>query len=69
MSASSARLLDRRRTLQSLMTLSLAGAAVQASSSTAHAYNPAGEETRPRYRETEHVKAFYRTNRYETLNR
>lgn len=29
-----------------------------------HALNPGAEEKRSRYRETEHVKAFYNTNRY-----
>ncbi|MCC6888690.1 MAG: formate dehydrogenase [Hyphomicrobiales bacterium] len=33
------------------------------------AYDPGREETRARYRETEHVKAFYRTNGYETLKK
>lgn len=30
----------------------------------AQAYNPGEEETRGRYQETDHVKAFYRVNRY-----
>ena len=30
----------------------------------AQAYNPGEEETRARYQETDHVKAFYRVNRY-----
>jgi hypothetical protein len=30
----------------------------------AQAYDPGKEETRARYRETDHVKAFYRVNRY-----
>ena len=33
------------------------------------AYDPGGDETRARYRETDHVKAFYRTNGYETLTK
>jgi hypothetical protein len=32
----------------------------------ADAYDPGNDETRSKYRETDHVKAFYRTNRYET---
>jgi hypothetical protein len=60
--------LDRRRTLQALASLPLAAGAVQASTSQTQAYN-AGDEARARYRETEHVKAFYRTNGYETLKR
>ncbi|MGQ7792148.1 twin-arginine translocation signal domain-containing protein [Faunimonas sp. B44] len=35
----------------------------------AQAYNPGGEETRARYQETDHVKAFYRVNGYETLKK
>lgn len=30
----------------------------------AQAYNPGTAETKARYRESDHVKAFYRTNRY-----
>ncbi len=30
----------------------------------AQAFNPGEEETRARYQETDHVKAFYRVNRY-----
>jgi hypothetical protein len=30
----------------------------------AEAMNPGREETRARYKETDHVKAYYRTNRY-----
>jgi hypothetical protein len=33
----------------------------------AHAYDPGNEEGRSRYRETDHVRAFYRVNGYETL--
>jgi hypothetical protein len=32
----------------------------------AGAYDPGKEESKARYRESEHVKAFYRTNGYET---
>ena len=35
----------------------------------AEAYDPGPEETRQRYRETDDVKAFYRTNGYETLKK
>jgi hypothetical protein len=31
----------------------------------AEAYDPGGDELRARYRETDEVKAFYRTNGYE----
>jgi hypothetical protein len=33
----------------------------------AQAYDPGEEETKTRYQETDHVKAFYRVNGYETL--
>jgi hypothetical protein len=35
----------------------------------AQAYDPGEEETGPRYQETDHVKAFYRVNGYETLKK
>jgi hypothetical protein len=34
-----------------------------------NAYDPRRDESRARYRETDHVKAFYRTNGYETLKK
>jgi hypothetical protein len=37
--------------------------------SEAQAYDPGREETRARYRETEDVRAFYRTNRYEGVKK
>ncbi|KAB1070826.1 formate dehydrogenase [Methylobacterium planeticum] len=39
------------------------------STTEAQAYDPGSEETKARYRETDHVKAFYRTNGYETLKK
>jgi len=57
----------RRALLQGIGLLS--GAAVaQVPITKAQAYDP-GPERRARYRETEHVKAFYRTNGYETLKK
>lgn len=58
--------LDRRGFIK---TLSLGGAAAAASVAPgvvtpAAAYDPGKEETKARYRETEHVKNFYRTNSY-----
>lgn len=49
----------------------LAGAATTAAGSTlpssvADAFDPGPDETKARYRETEDVKAFYRTNGYES---
>lgn len=32
----------------------------------AQAYNPGEEETRSRYQETDHIKEYYRVNRYPT---
>jgi hypothetical protein len=45
------------------------GAAANASSVTpALAYDPGGEETRARYRDSAHVRTFYRVNGYETAS-
>ncbi|KMO42531.1 formate dehydrogenase [Methylobacterium variabile] len=44
-------------------------AAVPLTPTEAKAYDPGTAETRSRYRETDHVKAFYRTNGYETLKK
>ncbi|KQP12116.1 formate dehydrogenase [Methylobacterium sp. Leaf93] len=35
----------------------------------AQAYDPGEDETKARYRESDHVKAFYLTNGYETLKK
>jgi hypothetical protein len=64
--------LDRRNFLRTIGGGSAVAAAAVASplmSSDAEAYNPGNEETKARYRETDHVKAFYRTNGYETLKK
>jgi hypothetical protein len=58
--------LDRRGFIKAF---SVGGAAAAASIAPgvvtpAAAYDPGKEETKARYRETEHVKAFYRTNSY-----
>ncbi|MDB5509596.1 MAG: formate dehydrogenase [Hyphomicrobiales bacterium] len=47
----------------------LGAALVPVGAAPAQAYDPGSEETRARYRETDHVKAFYRTNGYETLKK
>lgn len=39
-------------------------AAVALCPTDARAYDPGEEEMRDRYRETDHIKAFYRVNRY-----
>jgi hypothetical protein len=58
--------LDRRGFLKVASVGSAAAAASVAPGliTPADAYDPGKEETKARYRETEHVKAFYRTNRY-----
>ena len=64
--------LDRRNFLRGVGGASTAAVAAVASPLTAteaQAYNPGAEETKARYRETDHVKAYYRTNGYETLKK
>jgi hypothetical protein len=65
--------LDRRRFLRVIGTASGAvGAGVAllpATTIEAEAYNPGNEEMKARYRLTDDVKAFYRTNGYETLKK
>ena len=55
------------RTVGGASTVTVAAATVALAPAAALAYDPGEEETRGRYRETDHVKAFYRTNGYETL--
>jgi hypothetical protein len=50
-------------------TTAVAAAAVTLSPGEAQAYDPGEGETKTRYRETDHVKAFYRVNGYETLKK
>jgi hypothetical protein len=50
-------------------TAAVATAVATLSPSEAQAYNPGEEETRARYQETDHVKAFYRVNGYQTLRK
>lgn len=58
--------LDRRRFLLGVGVGATAAAAVQVGAAQpAHAYDPGAEETKARYSETDHVKAFYRVNGYE----
>jgi len=59
---------DRRTILRGLGTASGAVVASAAPLTQARSYDP-GPEKRARYRETDHVKAFYRTNGYETLKK
>jgi hypothetical protein len=64
--------MDRRRFLRGIGGASTVAAAAVASplaATDANAYDPGADETKARYRESEHVKAFYRTNGYETLKK
>jgi hypothetical protein len=64
--------IDRRNFLRGVGGASTAAVVAVASpiaATDAQAYNPGQEETKGRYRETDHVKAFYRTNGYETLKK
>jgi hypothetical protein len=51
------------------MSTAAAAAAATFSSTGARAYDPGETEMKARYRETEHVKAFYRVNGYQTLKK
>lgn len=56
---------DRRGFLRSMGGASVAGAAVVAGvPAPAQATENDADKKKARYRETDHVKAFYRTNRY-----
>jgi hypothetical protein len=64
--------IDRRnffRTVGGASAVAVAAAASPLTATDAEAYNPGNEETKARYRESDHVKAFYRTNGYETLKK
>ena len=64
--------MDRRNFLRAVGASTAAVAAVAASVTPdeAAAYDPGEEETRARYNpDSDHVKAFYRTNGYETLKK
>ena len=62
--------MDRRGFLRAIGSGSALAAAASAIAPTgAQAYDPGKDEAKARYRETDHVKAFYRTNGYETLKK
>ena len=64
--------MDRRnflRTVGGASTAAIAAVASPIAATEAQAYDPGQEETKTRYRESDHVKAFYRTNGYETLKK
>ena len=72
MTGKSNKALDRRNFLRGLggaSTVAVAAVASPIAATEANAYDPGGDETKARYRESEHVKAFYRTNGYETLKK
>lgn len=57
------------RAVSGASTVAMATAAAGLTPGEAQAYDPGEEETGPRYKETDHVKAFYRVNGYETLKK
>ena len=64
--------MDRRnflRTVGGASTVAVAAVASPIAATDANAYDPGREEAKARYRESDHVKAFYRTNGYETLKK
>jgi len=61
--------LNRRNFLRAASVTPAAAIATLILPSEAEAYDPGTEETKARYRETDHVKAYYRTNGYETLKK
>ncbi|PSC04255.1 formate dehydrogenase [Alsobacter soli] len=63
--------MSRRGLLKGLSsgTLALGAAAAAVAPEPAEAYDPGPTEMRGRYRETDHVKAYYRVNGYETLKK
>jgi hypothetical protein len=66
------RAMDRRSFFRGVGGASAVAATTLASpfaATEAEAYDPGADERRGRYRESEHVKAFYRTNGYETLKK
>jgi hypothetical protein len=64
------RAIGRRKFLRAIGSAPVAAAAASAIVPTpAQAYDPGKHETKALYRESDHVKAFYRTNGYETLKK
>ena len=57
------------RTVGGVSTAAVAAVAATSSPDEAQAYDPGDEETKTRYQETDHVKAYYRVNGYETLKK
>jgi hypothetical protein len=73
MSRKNDKAMDRRnflRTVGGASTVAVAAVASPIAATEAEAYNPGGDETRARYQpDAADVKAFYRTNGYETLKK
>ena len=64
--------MNRRNFLRAFGGASTTAAVAAAATLTpgeAQAYDPGEEEMRSRYQETDHVKAFYRVNGYQTLKK
>ena len=64
--------MNRRNFLRAVTgasTVAAATAVAALNPGEAHAYDPGEEETGARYQETDHVKAYYRVNGYETLKK
>jgi hypothetical protein len=62
--------MDRRKFLRTVGSASaVAAAASSIAPIEAQAYDPGKDQTKARYRESDDVKAFYRTNGYETLKK
>ena len=61
--------MGRRRFLRAAGIAPAAIAATLVVPTDAAAYDPGNEETKARYRESDHVKAYYRTNGYESLKK
>ena len=65
--------MDRRNFLRAVggvSTAAVAAVAAPIAATEAQAYDPGREETKARYQaDSHHVKAFYRTNGYETLKK
>jgi hypothetical protein len=63
--------MNRRGFFGAVAGLSTAAAAAAATfgPTEARAYDPGDKEMKARYRETEHVKTFYRVNGYQTLKK
>lgn len=58
--------LDRRRLLLGVGLGATAAAVAQVGTADeADAYDPGADETKARYKETDHVKTYYRVNGYE----